>query len=107
AAVAGLDVPVADVLPAHPRWRPMFEHWVAVYTAADPTHTTTADYANYRDTHVNWPVREGYGALVSRYGEGLPVALAAPVAAVEWGGQRARLETPAGTVAARAVIVTV
>ena len=107
AAAAGRDVPIAEILPDHPRWRPLFEHWVAVYTAVDPGQASAADYANYRDTHANGLVREGYGALVARYGADLPVALATPVSAIDWGGRRIRLATPAGTVEAAAVVLTV
>ena len=107
AAAAGRDVPIIDVLPPHPRWRPMFEHWVTLFAAADAREASTADWANYRDTHENWPVREGYGALIAKYGEGLPIALDTPVTAIDWGRRPARLATPQGTIDARAVIVTV
>ncbi len=107
AAATGPDRPIAAVLPDHPRWRPMFEHWVTVYTGVDADAASVADYVAYRDTHNNWPVREGYGALVARCGDGLPVALAAPVTAIEYGRRPVRLTTPAGTVTAHAVILTV
>ncbi|PPD14589.1 MAG: amine oxidase [Methylobacterium sp.] len=49
----------------------------------------------------------GYGRLLARYAEGLDIALATPVTAVDYTGPGIRLETPRGTVRARAVIVTV
>ena len=107
AARSGRDVPIVEVLPRHPRWRPMFEHWVTLYSAVDARSASTADYANYRDTHENWPVREGYGALIARYGAGLPVSLGTAVRSIAWARRPARLVTAKGTVQARHVIVTV
>ena len=50
---------------------------------------------------------QGYGALVERFGAGLPVRLATPVRRISWGGQGVRVETDAGALSARAAIVTV
>ena len=85
----------------------MFEHWVTLFSAADAREASTVDWAAYRDTHENWPVREGFGTLVAKYGEGLPVSLSTPVSAIDWSGRPVRLATPSGTVEARAVILTV
>ena len=52
-------------------------------------------------------MREGFGALVARWGEGLPVAMGTPVQSIRWDGPGVRLDTPRGTLAARAAIVTV
>jgi monoamine oxidase len=50
--------------------------------------------------------RQGLGALIAKLGEGLPVALSTPVTRIVWSGRDAQVETPAGTLAAKAVIVT-
>lgn len=52
-------------------------------------------------------VREGYGALVERYGQGLPVQLGANVRAIDWSGAGVVIETSAGTLRTRSAIVTV
>jgi monoamine oxidase len=49
----------------------------------------------------------GYGALVERHHPEIPVSLRTPVAAIRWGGAQTELDTPAGTVTAAAVILTV
>ncbi|MCA3640937.1 MAG: FAD-dependent oxidoreductase [Methylobacterium sp.] len=49
----------------------------------------------------------GYGRLLERYAQGLDIALSTPVTAVDHSGPAMRLETPRGTVTARAVIITV
>jgi monoamine oxidase len=51
--------------------------------------------------------RQGLGALVAKLGEGLPVVLSTPVTRIAWSGRDAQIETSAGTISAKAVIVTV
>jgi len=50
--------------------------------------------------------RQGLGALVAKLGDGLPVALATPATRIAWSGRNVQVETAAGTLAAKAVIVT-
>ncbi len=74
----------------------------------EPAHVSTLDLARYRDTGENWPVADGYGALVARYGADLEVALGTPARRIDWGGGRGvRVRTARGTLDARAVVVTV
>ncbi|MGE0746287.1 MAG: flavin monoamine oxidase family protein [Rhodospirillales bacterium] len=103
----GRDVAVADVLPKHPRWSAPFARFVAAFSGADPPRASTLDFALYRDTDVDWPVIDGYGALVARYGAGVPVRLDTPATRIDGRGKLVRVETPAGALAARAAIVTV
>ncbi|MFN4088029.1 MAG: flavin monoamine oxidase family protein [Alphaproteobacteria bacterium] len=106
AAHAGRDVAVADLLPDHPRWRHAFEAWVAAYSSADPDEISAADWVNYTDTEENWPVPDGLGTILQRFGAGLPVRTGTAVTAVRHDGRRVLLETAAGTVEAGAAIVT-
>lgn len=50
--------------------------------------------------------RQGLGALIAKLGDGLPVVLSAPVTRIAWSGRDAQVETPAGTITAKAVIMT-
>ncbi|MBB4038847.1 monoamine oxidase [Microvirga flocculans] len=58
------------------------------------------DYAD------NLFIAGGLGAYVSRLGQDLPVRLGVAVQAIDWSGPGVRVETSAGTLRARAVIVT-
>lgn len=51
--------------------------------------------------------REGYGALIARWGRDVPVVLGCPARRIRWDGPGVRVETDRGTIEARAVIVTV
>ncbi len=55
----------------------------------------------------NLVVPEGYGTLAERAAEGLPIRLNTPVTAIRWDGPGVVVETPGGTISAKAVIVTV
>ncbi|GGK40732.1 flavin monoamine oxidase family protein [Salinarimonas ramus] len=65
-----------------------------------------ADFAAARDD-LDLFVAGGYGALVARLADGLPVALATRATRVDWSGREVRIETNRGDVHARALVVTV
>lgn len=53
-------------------------------------------------------IRSGMGNFISSLGAGIPVKLNTPVTAIDWGGSAGvRLATPAGTVRAKTVILSV
>ena len=106
AGAAGLDVPAAQVIPPHPRFRAMSNSWLAALAGVDPERLSTLDYARYRDGGGNWQVVDGYGALVARFGAGLPVELGTPVVRIRWGGRTVAVETARGTLEGRTVVVT-
>lgn len=103
----GRDVPAADVIdaadPAY--WELRFS--LNAEWGMDPSNVSTLDAARYRDTDENWPVQDGYGALVARVAAGTPVALNTAVTAIDWSGPRAKVTTSQGMVEAGSVIVTV
>ena len=103
----GLDVPVSDVIDMASPWIALIRTAYAGEWSVDLPQVSTADNVAYRDTHENWPVEDGYGALVARHAEGIEVALSTPVERIGWGGPVVRLATPSGEVEARAVIVTI
>jgi monoamine oxidase len=94
------------VLPRHARWSAPFARFVAAFSGADPDEASTLDFALYRDTDQDWPVVEGYGALIARWAADVPVRLATPATRIDRRGRAVVVETPAGAIAARAVIVT-
>ena len=101
------DGAMSEVIERDERWTPLFDRWIAVTCGVDPEEASTLDTARYRDTGENWPVREGFGALIARYGAGVPVALETPVRRIDWGANPIRIESQGGTVSAESVIVTV
>jgi monoamine oxidase len=102
----GLDIPASEVIPAHPRFRVMFDSFFAALAGVEPDRTSALDNSRYEHGHNNWRVAPGYGALVAHYGKGLPVVTSAPAERIRWDGPRIAVETPRGRFVCRAMIVT-
>jgi monoamine oxidase len=75
-------------------------------TGTEVERVSIRDFAHYADTGVNWRIGDGYGATIAAHADGVPLALASPVTAIDWRGKRIAIATPRGTIAAAAVIVT-
>ncbi|HEX6142512.1 MAG TPA: NAD(P)/FAD-dependent oxidoreductase [Geminicoccaceae bacterium] len=106
----GEDRPASEVVPAHPRFRPhfraMFDSRFAAFNGVEPERMSTLDYARSIDG-ANWPVLDGYGALLAALATELPVELRTPVEAVRFGGRSVGIETARGTLEAAAAVITV
>ncbi len=107
AAAAGPDVAAAEVTERTGRWTPLYDYFFSLWTSFDVDQVSIVDLENYLDTEENWPLKQGYGALVARHAAGVPVALNSQVSAIDWSGKALRLTTPRGEVRAKKVIVTV
>jgi len=106
AGARGLDLAAAEVIPEHPRFRPMFDAWFAALAGVEPERMSTLDYWRYDESGGNYRVAAGYGALVARYGAGLAVRLGTTVNRLRWGGDGVVVETTRGDLRADAAIVT-
>jgi len=107
AARAGRDVAVSEVLPADLELRTLFDAVMSWSMGVDTAELSSADFAAYDETDVNWAVREGLGAVVARAARGLDAVLDCPVLAIDWSGPCVRVSTAPGTIECRAVVVTV
>ena len=107
AQAAGRDLSVADATERDSPWTGAFDYWVSLNTSVDSDQVSAIDLCNYRDTGEDWPVKEGYGRLVARQSEGLPIELNAAVTEIDASGKALRLTTPKGLVTAKAVILAV
>ena len=107
AAETGSAQRMSTFLEPDGRWNPLLGAMATYINGAEFSEMVVGEYARYHDSGVNWRVREGYGALIAAYAEPLDVRLNCPVMRVEHAGQRVRVTTPQGEIAARAAIVTV
>ncbi len=107
AAAAGRDVAIAEVTDRESRWTPVYDYYVSLLNSVDSDELSVLDGHDYNDTGENWPLCDGYGALVARWGADVAVALNTAVQAIDWSRSPARIATAKGTVAARRVVVTV
>ena len=103
----GIDVPLSDVVDTSSPAYALFESGVQAEWGFAPTEVSTLDAARYKDTDENFPVTDGYGALVQRVAAGIPVSLNTTVKQIVLGGNGIRVVTDQGPIEARTVIVSV
>jgi monoamine oxidase len=104
------DISCAQALPKDlGEWRSTIEFFLGPYGCGkDLAEISAADLARSGERDIDAFCRQGFGALLARLATGLPVQLATPATAIEWGG-RAGIEvvTARGRLNAATVIVTV
>jgi len=104
----GRDAAASTVIPADLAFSGVAQTWMgAMDWAVDFDDLSTMDVWKYGDTGSNYMIKEGYGALVARMGVDLPVQLNTPATRVDWSGDGVSVETRAGTIRAKACIITV
>lgn len=107
AAARGEDRAVADVVDLDGRWAALQAYWFTLGTSHDMDEVSTIDAVAYNDTEENWPLREGYGALIARWAADVPVTLNAAVHRIRWSRAGVEAETAKGTVRGRRLLITV
>ena len=105
AAAAGLDVPVSSLLPDD-AYRPRFDGILTWFAGVESHQASCLDIARYAESRHDWAVAEGLGSVLAGAAAGLPVQLGTPVTAIDWRGPGVRVTTAAGTLRARAALVT-
>lgn len=108
AAKAKTDMPALRALPKDLfDWQATMEFILGpLGTGKDLKDMSAFDLARAAERDSDAFCRQGYGALLAKFGAGLPVQLSTPVDAIYW-GHRLAVDTPKGNILARAVILTV
>lgn len=110
AARAKSDMSVAQAMPKDlGEWAPSVEFYLGPFSCGkDFADVSVADFQRSNERDVDAYCRQGFGALLAKLADGLPVQLSTPVTRI---APQARgsitLETGKGALQARAVIVTV
>ncbi|MDE1903958.1 MAG: FAD-dependent oxidoreductase, partial [Alphaproteobacteria bacterium] len=86
AAATPDDCAAATLLEPNGKWNALLGAISTWANGAEIENVSVRDYGRYDPTYVNWRVLEGYGALIGRYGEGLPVAFDTRVERIEHDG---------------------
>jgi len=100
------DRPASELLEPGNKWNNLLRAISTWANGAELDRVSVVDYSRYDPSGINWRVLKGYGALIARYGEGIPVALGCAVTRIDHSGRLIRVETVKGDLLARAVIVT-
>jgi monoamine oxidase len=101
------DVSCAQALPKDLGvWQRTVEFVLGPFGCAKDLGVVSAvDFARSAERDVDAFCRQGFGALLARLAQGVPVRLSTPVTRIEW-GNRVEVETASGRIAARHIIVT-
>src|SRR5437762_7003505 len=75
AAAEALDRPLASLVPPGGRWNELLDATSTWGNGAELDRVSVKDYVRYEDSGTSWRLGEGYGRLVERLAEGLPVTL--------------------------------
>jgi monoamine oxidase len=79
----------------------------ASFAGKDLKEISVVDKIRAQDRNSAIACRQGLGTLVAKLSEQLPLSLSTPVSRIEWSNRDAVVQTPAGRITAKAVIVTV
>ena len=101
------DAAASTCLAPGNRWNPMIDAISTYVNGAELDRVSLQDLDAYRDTGVNWRIRQGYGALIAAYGADCDVALNTNATRIDHSGTRVTIDTSRGTLRAGQVIVTV
>jgi monoamine oxidase len=109
AARGKTDVTCAQALPKDlADWRSTVEFVLGPYGCGNELAEVSAmDFARAAERDTAAFCRQGFGALLAKLAQGLPVQLSTPVTRIEWVGGPLEVQTARGRLTPRAVIVTV
>lgn len=105
-AATGREASLDEVLPAAGPWAAITRTIGRLMSSAEPAAVSVRGYAEYADTGVNLIVSGGYGRLIERLAEGLPIMTGQPVTRIVQTARGVRVEGPGGGIEAKAAIVT-
>ena len=101
------DIAAAALIATGDPWRPWLEAALGRIAGVGLDAVSALDLARINETEINWRLPAGYGAVVARYGEGLPLRLATAVEAIDLRGGAIGVDGPKGRLSARAVVLAV
>jgi len=103
----GMDKSVMETVERDGPWTEVLDYYDTLNTSSDVDQISIGDLVSYHDTEENWPVVDGYGTLVSRWGADVPVSLNTVATAVSWGASGVTVETNKGQIQAKCAVIAV
>ncbi len=107
AATAGKDVPLRELIDTRSPWFSLYDSWLDANQGSNSNHCSTLDYGRSEADGDLLFLFDGYGSLVERFGQGIPVDLETEVNRIDWGGERVEINSSKGTFSCRSAIITV
>ncbi len=107
AAKSGLDVAWTDLIDTKSAWMPYFNLRNERHQGTATSACSTLDVARSQGVGESLFVFDGYGSLIEKLGEGLPIELEAEVDRIDWSGDGVAIRSSKGEFRSRSAIVTV
>lgn len=108
-AKRGEDVALSQAYDQESEWAPLLNYWISLNHSNDPDQVSIRDFVDYEETGENqdWPVKQGLGTLIARFGADTPVRLNSAVTGIDYRGSKATVKTNAGNIRTSCVLLTV
>jgi monoamine oxidase len=100
------DAAADECLAPGNRWNGLIDAVSTYVNGAELANVSIQDSASYLDTHINWRVERGYGALIAALASSLEIALETEVSCVDHSGPHIVLATARGNIRASRVLCT-
>lgn len=102
------DVAASTVVPTGTPFNGTAQAWMGPMDyGVDMDQLSIGDWFRGTDGSGSYLVAEGLGSVVATLANGIPVRLNTPATHIDWSGTGVRVDTPDGTITAKACIVTV
>ncbi len=104
---SGLDVAWTDLIDTKSAWMPYFNGRNERHQGTTTSACSTLDVARSQGDGESLFVFDGYGSLIEKLGEGLPIELEAEADRIDWSGDGVAIRSSKGEFRSRSAIVTV
>jgi len=106
AGAEDIDQSVEEALPNSP-WKKLVKNLIAPMLGADPDVVSSADVYQYADAKGDWLLAGGLGAFIKNLHSDVDVVINCPVSKIDYSGDGVKVESSAGSINAKYVILTV
>ena len=108
-AQQGKDVPITEMYDRDHRWASYYDYVISLLCSVDPDQVSIRDFIDFEYTGEgeDWPVQQGYGTLIARFGSDVPVQFNTPVTEIDSTGRDVVVKTRRGEITTPVVIITV
>ncbi|MBT4285582.1 MAG: NAD(P)-binding protein [Rhodobacteraceae bacterium] len=106
AGAEDIDQSVEKTLPNSP-WKKLVKNLIAPMLGTDPDVVSSADVYQYADAKGDWLLAGGLGAFIKNLHSDVDVVINCPVSKIDYSGDGVKVESSAGSINAKYVILTV
>jgi monoamine oxidase len=107
ASKTGVDATLSDLIKEESPWRPFVDGYMESNQGCNTATCSTLDYSRNLGIGEELYVTDGYGSLIAKLAEGLPVELETEVNRVDWSGEGVKIRSSKGEISCKSVIITV